>query len=403
MVIKNTILLFFVLIMGLADANALDIVSYYSPRNRERPVRPRTDYIILHTTEGPAKGSLNKIYLNGEAHYFVDTNGKTYRIIEKNRVAFHAGRSMWNGLTDIDNYSVGIELVGYHNKDITSAQYRALKEIIEELQRIYKIPDERVLTHSMVAYGSPNRWQKHSHRGRKRCGMLFAKSGVRSKLGLTSKPLYDPDVRARRLVDADPYLAKVLYGSSSEQDTAVAHFSGSDANVISANRSAWDIARDKYKSADTTYILPDGTKLRGDQIKDWRKVQPGTKVLLDEGQRDNEFENVKTLGVDGDNVRDIAGDEYNSSSTIYLLPDGTIRIGNEIKESEWTSIPQKTRILVGYVRGGQVTAKKTAYEICGKYWNFPSTYYMLSGGEIIAGNMIDEGAVPLNTYVFYRH
>ncbi len=37
-------------------------------------------------------------------------------------------------------------------------EYAALKELIGELQRIYHIPDERVLTHSMVAYGKPNRW-----------------------------------------------------------------------------------------------------------------------------------------------------------------------------------------------------------------------------------------------------
>ena len=34
---------------------------YRSPRNPERKVRPSTDFIVLHTTEAPAKSSLNKV------------------------------------------------------------------------------------------------------------------------------------------------------------------------------------------------------------------------------------------------------------------------------------------------------------------------------------------------------
>jgi hypothetical protein len=171
-------------------------------------------------------------------------------------------------------------VAGYHNRNITTAQYAAVKELVAELQGIYKIPDERVLTHSMIAYGSPNRWHKHSHRGRKRCGMLFAKWSVRKKLGLTRQPEYDPDVKAGRLVNADPYLAKVLYGSASEQDKAAERYAAGDTNVISPTRSAWDIARDKYRSAEVTYVFPSGKRLKGNTIKDWTTIPAGTKVLL---------------------------------------------------------------------------------------------------------------------------
>ena len=166
----QTIVLVLVLIWFFCgSASGLEITSYYSPRNCERPPRTRTDYIILHTTEGAAKGSLRKVRKNGEAHYFVNTDGHIYRIIRKERVAFHAGRSMWRGRTNIDNSSLGIEVVGYHNKSITNAQYKALRELLQQLQSIYNIPDSRVLSHSMIAYGAPNRWHKRSHRGRKRC------------------------------------------------------------------------------------------------------------------------------------------------------------------------------------------------------------------------------------------
>ena len=103
-------------------------------------------------------------------------------------------------------------MCGYHDKPLTAAQYQVLGELIGELQSIYKIPDYNVLAHSHVAYGAPNKWQKRAHRGRKRCGMMFALPAVRARLNLKTRPGSDPDVKAGRLVVGDEYLAQVLYG-----------------------------------------------------------------------------------------------------------------------------------------------------------------------------------------------
>jgi len=186
--------------------------SKYSPRNRERPLRRQTNYIILHTTEAPAESALNKLSANGECHYMIDPYGRIYRIIDPRRVAYHAGLSMWNGQVNLDNYAIGIEMVGYHDRNLSAQQYTSLAALLRELKLQYKIPDEKVMPHSMVAYGKPNQWQKRNHRGRKRCGMLFAQSSVRAKLGLKRRPGSDPDVRAGRLMVADSYLQSVLFG-----------------------------------------------------------------------------------------------------------------------------------------------------------------------------------------------
>jgi len=383
----------------------LKLYDYYSKWNVERPVRQRTDYIILHTTEGADAGSLHKVQQNGEANYFVDSAGNVYKIVDRRKVALHAGRSMWNGRTDLDTSSIGIEVTGYHDGNITAAQYVALKELLSQLQSMYKIPDERVLTHSMVAYAAPNRWYKRSHRGRKRCGMLFAKRSVRLKLGLESQPLKDPDVEAKRLVIGDPYLAKVLYGSAREQEVAAKTITvTAEANVISKNKAAWDIAGPKYNSAAILYAFPDGTEKRGNEIAeaDWARLPIGTKVVFGESQRDNEQEGVQEIGVDGQSVREIAGDEYNRETTIYFLTDGRIKRGTELTEFDLLSLPPKTRMLVGYVCVGYVTAIKTAADLCGKRWNFPSTFYRLPNGAIIAGNTLSDAGTPKNTIVFCR-
>ena len=186
---------------------------YRSPRNPERKVRVSTELIVLHTTEAPAKSSLNKVSDRGECHYVVTEEGSVYAIIDRDKEAFHAGRSMWKGKEDVDKFSIGIECVGKHNEPMGIVQLRAIASLVKELKAMYRISDENVVCHCHVAYGPPNRWHKVKHRGRKRCAMLFATPSVRRVLGLAVRPKVDLDVRAKRLVVADKYLNSVLYGS----------------------------------------------------------------------------------------------------------------------------------------------------------------------------------------------
>ena len=186
---------------------------YRSPRNPERKIRSSTELIVLHTTEAAEHGSLVKLCDRGEAHFCVTEDGRVYRIVDRDREAFHAGRSMWNGREDVDKFSIGIECVGYHDKAMPMAQIEAIRTLVKELQSMYRLSDDKVVCHSHVAYGAPNRWHRQKHRGRKRCGMLFAMPSVRAQLGLKARPAYDADVRARRLVVGDDYLRKVLYGN----------------------------------------------------------------------------------------------------------------------------------------------------------------------------------------------
>ena len=195
------------------QAAAIDASNRYrSPRNPERSIRRSTELIVLHTTEAPARSSLNKLSDRGEAHFCVTEEGSVYRIVDRDREAFHAGRSMWNGKEDVDKFSIGIECVGYHDKPMGTVQLNAIAKLVKELQSMYHLPDHCVVAHSHVAYGAPNKWQKNRHRGRKRCGMLFATATIRRILGLKARPGSDADVKAKRLVVADPYLNQVLYG-----------------------------------------------------------------------------------------------------------------------------------------------------------------------------------------------
>lgn len=187
---------------------------YRSPRNPERKIRRSTELIVLHTTEAPARSSLNKLSDRGEAHFCVTEDGGIYRIVDRDREAFHAGRSMWRGKEDVDKYSIGIECVGYHNKAMPLVQLYAIRDLVKELKTMYGLSDDKVVCHSHVAYGAPNKWQKRRHRGRKRCGMLFAMASVRKVLQLKARPASDVDTMAGRLTVGDEYLRKVLYANT---------------------------------------------------------------------------------------------------------------------------------------------------------------------------------------------
>ena len=396
---------------------AFSIRNKYSPYNRTRPQRPSTKFIILHTTEGADKGSLNVVRRGGLANYLVSTSGVVYRIIDKRKIAKHAGRSMWDGLTQIDNYSIGIEVVGYHNKDITDAQYDALRELLRQLQSLYDIPDDRVLTHSMVAYGF-NRFHRYNHRGRKRCGMIFAQPEVRARLGLESQPDHDPDVRAGRLRVADRELAAFLFPEipkpvlvASVENTVSPPPSKIEipdtSYVISSSNSAWDIAREHYNHPSTLYTFPNGTQKSGDQIENWNRIPAGTRVALNEVDDNEDFEGFLEIGKDGNTAEEVAGEFYASPTTIYFFPSGLIRTGAELQEDSagralLKKTPRKTLMLVGYIYGGRVKASRPAATIAGRKWNYPSTYYRYPDGKILSGDDINPKKIPHNAFIFFQ-
>lgn len=383
---------------------------YQSPRNKERPVRRSTQYIILHTTEGPAAGSGEKLKARGEAHYMIDTAGRIYGIIERKRVAYHCGRSMWNGKSSLDDVSIGIEMVGFHNKNLTAAQIASLKNLIAELKKIYGVPDERILPHSMVAYGTPNQWHKRSHRGRKRCGMRMATPSVRKKLGLLKRPLYDPDVKTRRLVVADPELHQILFSKEAttekEENTAIAKFEANDKNnIIGPKRSAWDIARGAYNAPSTTYIFPDGTKKTGAEITNWKSIPRGTTVVMGDPGAD-EPEKATTLRRTGGGLvaalRDLAGEEWNNPRTLYVDPAGKYYRGDQVTAELLKKFPEGTRVFTGYRIDGPIAPKKAAFDICGSSWNSADTFYLFSDGKIKKGTEIIPSRIPPRTMVIYK-
>lgn len=396
---------------------------FTKPRND----RKTTKFIILHTTEGTAKGSLEKLSANGECHYVVDTDGTVYSIVPRGKIAYHCGKSMWNGETRLDNVSVGIEIVGWHDREITDAQYASVRKLLAELKKKFKVPDERVLTHSMVAYGEPNHWQKQPHRGRKRCGMRLALPAARTRLGLAKKPGSDPDLKAGRLKDADPELTKILYtpmpapakkapaaaagktagkpapgqpAAAADPPAAATAVQPGAANVIGPKRSAWDIARDLYAAPTTLYAFPDGTTKRGDEISNWNKMPAGTVVTVGQAASENVRESPPAVGEDG-TAQELAGDAMAASTTFWFPPSKPYAAGSTLTLEQIAGLPAGTKVLVGYRCGGPVAPKRPAFSICGTRWNKPDTWYWTKAGGLVSGDSVTDRTIPKGAMVFF--
>jgi hypothetical protein len=245
--------------------------------------RNNTRYIIVHTSECDLKTTLKIvskgkqdnykwISRGGHTHYVIARNGQTYRILDKKYRANHAGLSMWNGETGLSRSSVGIELVAYHNKDITTSQYKSVRLLIDLLRSVYGLDGLAVLTHSQVAYAKANQQIPFNHRGRKHCARNFDR--IRAGLGPTWS--YDPDVKAGRL-KPDQVLATIFYDNKlpTEQKPI--------SNTIDHQRTVWAIAGKKYDSPNTFYVFPNGRVILGNRVESrigWHRIPAGTKIFL---------------------------------------------------------------------------------------------------------------------------
>ena len=115
--------------------------------------------VVLHYTGMPdAAGALARMRdpaAKVSAHYLIDEDGTVTRLVPEARRAWHAGKSYWRGVTDINSASIGIELVnpghewGY--RPFPEAQMESLIPLLADLIGRHNVPRANVVGHSDVA------------------------------------------------------------------------------------------------------------------------------------------------------------------------------------------------------------------------------------------------------------
>jgi N-acetylmuramoyl-L-alanine amidase len=130
-----------------------------SPNIGERRNGGRPRFLILHYTGLESfQRSIDVLrdpVCEVSCHYVVDVDGHVVQMVSEADRAWHAGLSCWQGETDINSWSIGIEIQNPgHDRgypDFAEAQMQAVENLAGDIIARRKIRPEHVLAHSDIA------------------------------------------------------------------------------------------------------------------------------------------------------------------------------------------------------------------------------------------------------------
>ena len=133
---------------------------FYSPNfNSKKRSKNSIKIVVIHYTGMQSERESIIRLCNPESkassHFLINQNGKVYRLVQDNRIAWHAGKSCWGKYKNLNKNSIGIELVnkghqfGYTN--FKKKQLLSLIKICKSLVRKYKIKKRNIIGHSDIA------------------------------------------------------------------------------------------------------------------------------------------------------------------------------------------------------------------------------------------------------------
>jgi len=133
------------------------IIDVPSPNqnNRQLPV----SMLVLHYT-GMESGTAALDRMRDEqaqvsAHYMIEEDGRVFRLVDEEKRAWHAGVSEWNGITDVNSASIGIEIVNgghdYGLPDFPDVQINALIPLVKRIIAAHMIAPRNIVGHSDIA------------------------------------------------------------------------------------------------------------------------------------------------------------------------------------------------------------------------------------------------------------
>tara|TARA_B100001123_G_C15114025_1_gene948613 strand:- start:67 stop:789 length:723 start_codon:yes stop_codon:yes gene_type:complete len=138
----------------------MKIKKYFSPNfDRKKRSIYSIKIIVLHYTGMQSERESIVRLCNSRSkvssHFVISRNGKIYRLVKDNYIAWHAGKSCWGNFKNLNKNSIGIELVnkghrfGYTN--FGKKQLLSLIKICNSLSKKYKIKSRNIIGHSDIA------------------------------------------------------------------------------------------------------------------------------------------------------------------------------------------------------------------------------------------------------------
>jgi len=130
-----------------------------SPNQDDRPDGMPIDMIVLHYTgmksAAEAIGRLCDPEARVSSHYVVEEDATVWRLVDERRRAWHAGVSWWRGMSELNNRSIGIEIVnpghewGY--REFPVLQLAVVCDLCLEILSRHRIAARNVVGHSDIA------------------------------------------------------------------------------------------------------------------------------------------------------------------------------------------------------------------------------------------------------------
>ena len=115
-------------------------------------------FVIIHYTECNQKlNSIKRLKTQDivSCHYLINRKGKIFQLVKDKCVSWHAGKSKWKKFVNLNDKSIGIELVNkghqYGYQNFTKMQIKSLIDLCLNLKRKYLIKKENFLGHSDIA------------------------------------------------------------------------------------------------------------------------------------------------------------------------------------------------------------------------------------------------------------
>ncbi len=141
-----------------ADSSCVTKV-FPSPNHGERKDGRLPDSLVLHYTGMVDGASALRQLCNPlaqvSAHYLVFEDGRILQLVPEERRAWHAGAGSWQGETDMNSASIGIEIVNPgHDHGYTAfpeGQITALTALCQDILARWMIRSDRVIAHSDMA------------------------------------------------------------------------------------------------------------------------------------------------------------------------------------------------------------------------------------------------------------
>ena len=127
--------------------------SNYSKKKR------KIKFIIIHYTGMQSeRASINRLTSkrsNVSAHYLINKKGDIINMVDEKNIAWHAGKSKWKNFVNLNEKSIGIELVNkglqFGYETFSKKQISKLVSLCKILIKKYKLKSTDILGHSDIA------------------------------------------------------------------------------------------------------------------------------------------------------------------------------------------------------------------------------------------------------------